>query len=370
MLARASTRVDARASSGGRRASRAATRAGVERAGVASSAESAEVEARRRRQRAHRKRNRERNKLAVRDEVEGLVNAFLALAVDVKEEAGGEGGAARGAEDVDWTALPAEADPLGTNKRGGDARGLRKRNQVAAFAAHLRRLVEEDEKGVIQTVVDFGCGTGNVVLACAAIFPELRFVGIDLNRTSVDILNRRIQDSGLTNVSARVGLIEESETLDSADVALACHVCGEATDFVMNQAIERRIPFIIAPCCVGKVQEGGMRSLDRMRNDLISLEKPTIQRPRSRLMRKAGFDFASYMSAAALADWSGHQGVDASDENEPLARLPRRAKIAIEIDRGEFAREREYEVSLHKMPAQSGIRDDVIVGVPKELRAT
>lgn len=110
--------------------------------------------------------------------------------------------------------------------------------------------------------------------------------------------------------------------------------------------------------------------MDRMRNDLISLEKPTIERPRSRLMREAGFDFESYMSAAALADWSGHQGVDASDENEPLARLPRSAKKAIELDRGEFAREHEYEVSLHKMPAQSGIRDDVIVGVPKELRAT
>ena len=169
--------------------------------------------------------------------------------------------------------------------------------------------------------------------------------------------------SGLNNVTARVGLIEECEDLN-VDVALALHVCGEATDFVMNQAIEKRIPFIVAPCCVGKVQEGGMRSLNRMRNDLIQLEKPTIERPRSKLMRAAGFDFNSYMSAATLADWSGHQGVDPSNPDEPLAALPRRAKSAIEADRGEFARQQSYRVSLHKMPAQSGIRDDVIVGIP------
>ena len=316
-----------------------------------------ETEARRRRQREHRKRNRARNKLAMRREVEGLARAFLA-------RAGTETATKTKAEAVDWTRVPSEAGPLDKNAKGGEARGLRKRNQVATFATHLRSLVASGRD--VRTVVDFGCGTGSVVMACAALFPQLKFVGIDLNPVSIDILNRRIAESGMTNVSARVGLIEESETtLDDADVALALHVCGEATDFVMDQAIERRIPFIIAPCCVGKVQKGGMRSLNRMRNDLISIEKPnSIERPRSRLMRAAGFDFESYMNAAALADWSGHQGVDPTDANEPLARLPRLAKTAIETDRGAFARENNYEVSMFKMPAQSGIRDDVIVGVP------
>jgi SAM-dependent methyltransferase len=265
------------------------------------------------------------------------------------------------ADGVDWDALPPGADPFGTNKKGGEARGMRKRNQVMTFVRHLRALRGRRK---IKRCVDFGCGTGNVLMTCAATFPDVEFVGVDLNATSIEILNSRIRKSGLTNVSAVVGLIEDGDTLE-ADCVLALHVCGSATDRVLNNAVRARIPFVIAPCCVGKVQEGGMRSLNRMRNDLISFDQiEDIERPRSRLMRAAGFDFETYMSAATLADWSGHQGVDPSDPNEPLAALPRRAKSAIEADRGEFAREHAYDVTLHKMPAQSGIRDDVLVGIP------
>ena len=69
------------------------------------------------------------------------------------------------------------------------------------------------------------------------------------------------------------------------------------------------------------------------------------------------------MSAATLADWSGHQGVDPTDPDELLGMLPRKAKSSIEADRAEYAREKNYDVRLYKMPSQSGIRDDVIVGV-------
>ncbi len=297
----------------------------------------------------------------MRDEIGGLLDAFEAFEpLGMRMEDGWRVGADEKVALVDWPSLPPGVDPLGTNKKGGEARGRRKRNQVATFVAHLRDVIEAFD---VNAVVDYGCGTGNTVLTLASLFPDIRFTGVDLNEMSIRILNERIVASGLNNVTARVGLIEECEDLN-VDVALALHVCGEATDFVMNQAIEKRIPFIVAPCCVGKVQEGGMRSLNRMRNDLIQLEKPTIERPRSKLMRAAGFDFNSYMSAATLADWSGHQGVDPSNPDEPLAALPRRAKSAIEADRGEFARQQSYRVSLHKMPAQSGIRDDVIVGIP------
>lgn len=297
----------------------------------------------------------------MRDDIDGLLDAFEALEpLGMRMEDRWRGRADEKVELVDWPSLPPGVDPLGTNKKGGEARGRRKRNQVATFVTHLREITEVCD---VKAVVDYGCGTGNTILTLASVFRHINFTGVDLNEISIRILNERIAASGLNNVTARVGLIEECEDVD-VDVAIALHVCGEASDFVMNQAIEKRIPFIIAPCCVGKVQEGGMRSLNRMRNDLIQLEKPTIERPRSKLMRAAGFDFDSYMSAATLADWSGHQGVDPSNPDEPLAALPRRAKSAIEADRGEFARQQSYSVKLCKMPAQSGIRDDVIVGIP------
>ena len=339
-----------------------------------------DAEARRAKQRAHRKRNRARCRTRANERVDALLVKFRALrpleranddgswetVYAEEEEEDRDGG-------VDWDELPRGADPFGTNKKGGRERGMRKRNQVMTFVKHLRVIRDFYEsrefkalrgRREIKRCVDFGCGTGNVLMTCAATFPEIDFVGVDLNATSIEILNSRIRESGLTNVSAVVGLIEDGDTL-GADCALALHVCGSATDRVLNSAVRARIPFVIAPCCVGKVQEGGMRSLNRMRNDLISLDKiEDIERPRSRLMRAAGFDFETYMSAATLADWSGHQGVDPSDPNEPLAALPRRAKSAIEADRGEFAREHAYDVTLHKMPAQSGIRDDVLVGIP------
>jgi len=333
------------------------------------------LEERKIKQRAHRKRNRQRNKNAVREEVRSLLDAFVELeplgkGVDKWEEVYDM----RKSAEVAWDSLPPRVDPYGTNKKGGDIRGARKRNQVQAFVTHLQAILEEEEEeeeedGKSRKVVcDFGCGTGNVVMTAAALFPNHDFIGVDLNQKSIDILNERIVESGLSNVSARVGLIEECDALE-VDVVLALHVCGSATDFVINSAIERRKPFIVAPCCVGKVQKGGMRSLNRMRNDLIRIDERHVEidRPRSRKMREAGFDFDTYMSAATLADFSGHQGVDPSDPNEPLTQLPRRAKSAIEADRAEFARECGFDVALYKMPTQSGIRDDIIVGLPNDV---
>lgn len=327
------------------------------------------LEERKIKQRAHRKRNRQRNKNAVREEVGSLLDAFVELrplgkGVEKWEEVYD----ARKSTEVAWGELPPRVDPYGTNKKGGEVRGLRKRNQVQAFVTHLQAILEEEDGKSRKVVCDFGCGTGNVVMTAAALFPNHEFIGVDLNQKSIDILNERIVESGLSNVRARVGLIEECDALE-VDVVLALHVCGSATDFVINSAIERRKPFIVAPCCVGKVQKGGMRSLNRMRNDLIRIDERHVEidRPRSSKMKEAGFDFDTYMSAAGLADFSGHQGIDPSDPNEPLTQLPRRAKSAIEADRAEFARECGFDVALYKMPTQSGIRDDIIVGLPNDV---
>ena len=172
---------------------------------------------------------------------------------------------------VDWAKCPPAADPAASNKRGGAARGRRKRLQVESFRAVVRAAATTlglDPGGSKRrlTIVDFGCGTGNLLLPLAAQHPEADFVGLDLNPRSIDLLSARARDAGLANVAARVGLIEEYE--GPCDLALALHVCGSGTDAVLLQAQARRAAFVVAPCCIGKLRDGGLKSVAGEKCDL------------------------------------------------------------------------------------------------------
>lgn len=89
-------------------------------------------------------------------------------------------------------------------------------------------------------------------MTCAATFSEIDFVGVDLNATSIEILNLRIWKLGLINVSVVVGLIEDGDMF-GVDCVLVLYVCGSVTDRVLNSAVRARISFVIVFCCVGKV---------------------------------------------------------------------------------------------------------------------
>ena len=53
------------------------------------------------------------------------------------------------------------------------------------------------------TVVDFGCGSGNLLLPLAHTFPALRFVGIDLKPKAVELLRQRAAEVGMRNVNGK-----------------------------------------------------------------------------------------------------------------------------------------------------------------------
>ena len=293
---------------------------------------------------------------------------------------------------VDWAKCPPAADPAASNKRGGAARGRRKRLQVESFRAVVRAAATTlglDPGGSKRrpTIVDFGCGTGNLLLPLAAQHPEADFVGLDLNPRSIDLLSARARDAGLANVAARVGLIEEYE--GPCDLALALHVCGSGTDAVLLQAQARRAAFVVAPCCIGKLRDGGLKSVAGMKNAISTADgdgdgktddlddelvvRPgggmpplTVIHPRSRWMR-GEVQRPAYMDMAAAADWSGHAGVDAMEAfTGELGRLPRAAKAAVELDRGAAAAEAGYGVRMMKMlHPGAGLKNDVIVGFPR-----
>ena len=41
----------------------------------------------------------------------------------------------------------------------------------------------------------------------------------------------------------------------ACDAVVALHACGAASDLAIEQAVARRAPFIVCPCCVGKVAQ-------------------------------------------------------------------------------------------------------------------
>ena len=295
---------------------------------------------------------------------------------------------------VDWENCAPSVDPAGSNTKGGTERGRRKRLQVESFRAILvaaRAVVGRRQSSTTNAsppvVVDFGCGTGNLLLPLAAAEPSMRFVGADVNRRSVELLAERAARAGLTNVDAVCGL---AETYDgTCDVALALHVCGAGTDAVLLQAQARGAAFVVAPCCVGKLKDGGLKSISAMKKDVLDqtgktsasgggedvLVRPgkshapiTVIHPRSSWMR-GRIQRPAYLGLAAAADWSGHQGVDPlsnSEQSKALGRFPRDAKAAVELDRGAAAAEAGYGVRVMKMAHEgAGLKNDLIVGFPK-----
>ena len=227
--------------------------------------------------------------------------------------------------------------------------------------------------------MDFGCGTGNLLLALAFLFPEHDFIGVDLNETSIRMLDERIESAKLTNVRSKLSLIETFD--EDFDVALALHVCGKATDVVLQTCVEKQKDFACVPCCVGKVQANGHRSVGGMRKKLINVDvvgsknnnnnnianeknnsEKEIRHPRSNLMR-AICDEETFMEVAKLADWSGNDQVSAYEASKH-SRLPREAKSAVELDRLYRCVEKGYPGTLEliKLDDECGLRNDLILG--------
>lgn len=174
--------------------------------------------------------------------------------------------------EVPWDKLPKELDPHWVTFRGVklesglnwtrkkmmenlNPRSVRKRAQVESFYAALSLL--NPEKG--STVVDFGSGSGNLVLPLAHLMPDLNFVAVDLKAEAMQILQERSQAAGLKNCRVHTGYIEDFK--ESFDFALGLHVCGPASNAVMDSAIESNAAFLLSPCCIGKLRTGAQASV-------------------------------------------------------------------------------------------------------------
>ncbi len=77
-----------------------------------------------------------------------------------------------------------------------------------------------------KTVLDVGCADGTITIALAEMFPEIKFVGIDLNRDFIELAKKK--GERLKNVSfENVYLRERLSGKDRFDVVLFCSVLHE-----------------------------------------------------------------------------------------------------------------------------------------------
>jgi SAM-dependent methyltransferase len=105
-------------------------------------------------------------------------------------------------------------------------------------------------------IVDFGCGTGNLLLPLAALFPCCSFTGVDMKPAALQLLQQRAAAGGLSNVAVFEGMIEQYS--QPFDVALGLHACGNATDHVLQMAVHCGAAFVVSPCCVGESDGFGL----------------------------------------------------------------------------------------------------------------
>jgi SAM-dependent methyltransferase len=109
-------------------------------------------------------------------------------------------------------------------------------------------------------IVDFGCGSGNLLLPIAALLPQCRFTGVDMKPAALGLLMQRASAAGLSNVSVFTGMIEQYN--EPFDVALALHACGNATDHVLQvRAAHSQEPRAGAWSCRGSRSQLAQRLL-------------------------------------------------------------------------------------------------------------
>ncbi|KAL7464818.1 hypothetical protein ACHAXS_005144 [Conticribra weissflogii] len=231
---------------------------------------------------------------------------------------------------IDWNAVPPDFDPMsgGNIQRvtlKGRERGERKRDQVEAFHFVLSTLLrltrdendnddnDESESGV--TIVDAGCGAGNLSIGLAGLLTSncnkndehgsiddrrrhrryclenkndgnhrrnVHILAVDINPRALQSLQQRARQSRLTfDALTPTPTPSDNSTCtptsgDTVAVTAVCadlarpreilsripprqkvivaslHACGAASDMAINLALECGAPFVVCPCCTAK----------------------------------------------------------------------------------------------------------------------
>ncbi len=326
-----------------------------------------------------------------------------------------------GIDDWLFDRLPASARVVGNHPHPKRARN--KEGQLRSMLRAVLNLVPPTESA---TIVDFGGGSGHLGIPLALLLPHCKIIVVDLNERSIQLLHEKarvvileieneIRNNNNTSEKCAEGqgIIERfysrlgsnsipescpssttrSTTTSSMDlkccgsmagplgnlftffgpvekfenhpldVAIALHLCGQATDVCLRKAlIGKASSIIVAPCCVGKLS-GNAFNPDVFH--ATGQNEATVSYPQSELfgtilsLNQKGYQIQQDWNALAKA-------ADYSDEKEfrTSRNASRRiAKALLETDRRLFLQGRHgYSTALAKMdPLEVTPKNDILV---------
>jgi len=230
---------------------------------------------------------------------------------------------------VDWQSLPAEVDPTGGMMEG--LRAQRKRWQVENVIHVLRELVRPGS-----VIVDFGSSSGNLGLPVAACYPESHVFIVDKKPRTVEIARSRIERSGLKNAELYPGFVQEVTI--PFDIGLGLHLCGDGTDQAQMKCLDQRVPYVMAPCCIGFIR------------------RSPLTYPRSKIFCDV-IDRKEYDWLASAADWT------CRDEESEQHLRGKRCMGFVNLDRNLAAEEAGYTTAHYTMhPSDASPKNEIIVG--------
>jgi hypothetical protein len=141
----------------------------------------------------------------------------------------------------------------------------------------------------------------------------------------------------------------------SFDMAIALHLCGEATDVAIRKAANRKASIVCAPCCVGKLST---KAINPDIYNATGYNDATVKYPQSLIFCQLIKSQNDWDALAKAADYSNE-----SESRTHRNATRRTAKALLETDRRIFLEERyKYKTALLKMePWELTPKNDIIV---------
>ena len=289
-----------------------------------------------------------------------------------------------------WSTLPVSARPFGSNpgQLKSPERAARKEGQISSLFRCILRLIPEDNPCC--TIVDFGGGSGHLGVPLSLLLPRCRIIVVDLRKKSLDLMHEKadlvvhelIEKHGRPQKSLHAELpsfVEKNPAFrscgknghlenlfsfhgpvekyaESFDIALALHLCGEATDVTLRKAASvQASAIVVAPCCVGKLSK---KVLNPDVYHATGENMATVSYPQSSVFCQLIKNQDDWDALVKAADYSNEQ------ESRTSRNATRRAsKALLETDRRIFLEEKyQYKTALMRMdPWEVTPKNDILV---------